>query len=259
MGAAWAGRPRGVALVGEAGIGKSRLVSELIGEAAGRGGGIVAGRAFETEQVLPFRPWIDALRSGRVTRDQELLEALTPLHRAALGHVFPEVGAASPSAGSYTAGQGTQVGLLSSPTAVAVMNPGTLIVLDAGASQLAAFDLNGNPVRQFGTRSPAAFTLNLLQPRTYLDVAVDGSGQIYVLSYQGNGSQPVQYRIDVFSPKGAPISTQSVGNNVPHFAVDYWRSIYAADFTALLDSSGQPYIDPALGVAAPSLSRFDPS
>jgi hypothetical protein len=168
---------------------------------------------------------------------------------------------------SYTAGSGTQVGLLSSPTAIAVMNPGTLIVLDAPPSQLdaapaqlAAFDLNGNPVRQFGTASPAAFTLNLVEPRTYHDVAVDGAGQIYVLSHQGNGSQPVQYRIDVFSPTGAPISVLSIANNIPHLAVDYWRSIYAANFTALLDAStGQPRIDPALGVAEPSLSRWDPS
>src|SRR5262245_41650390 len=97
MDAAWAGRSGGVALLGEAGIGKSRLVSELIGEARRRGGGVVAGRAFETEQVLPFRPWIDALKSGQITRDPQLLDALTPLHRAALGHVFPEVGAASPA------------------------------------------------------------------------------------------------------------------------------------------------------------------
>jgi hypothetical protein len=147
------------------------------------------------------------------------------------------------------------------------MNPGTLIVLDAPPSQqapapaqLAAFDLNGNPVRQFGTASPAAFTLNLVEPRTYHDVAVDGAGQIYVLSHQGDGSQPVQYRIDVFSPTGAPISVLSIANNIPHLAVDYWRSIYAANFTALLDAStGQPRIDPALGVAEPSLSRWDPS
>src|SRR5262245_36193128 len=38
MDAAWAGRSGGVALLGEAGIGKSRLVSELIGEARRRGG-----------------------------------------------------------------------------------------------------------------------------------------------------------------------------------------------------------------------------
>jgi len=176
-----------------------------------------------------------------------------------LGRVMPANTPRAPLA-SYTAGSGTQVGLLSSPTAVAVTNSGILIVLDAAASQLAAFDLNGNPVRQFGTATPAAFTLALLQPRTYLDVAVDGSGQIYVLSYQGDGSQPVQYRIDVFSPTGAPVSTNSIGNNVRHLAVDYWRSIYAANFTALLDTgTGQPRIDPALGVAEPSLSRVDPS
>ncbi len=61
-------------------------------------------------------------------------------------------------------GPAREIGLLSSPTAVAVTNPGIVIVLEAGASQLAAFDLNGNPVRYFGTASPADFTLPLPTP-----------------------------------------------------------------------------------------------
>jgi hypothetical protein len=175
-----------------------------------------------------------------------------------LGHVLP-ANTPQPPLAAYVAGPGTEIGLLSSPTAVAVTNPGIIIVLEAGASQLAAFDLNGNPVRYFGTGSPAAFTLTLPGPATYLDVAVDGSGQIYVLSYQGDGTQPADYRIDVYTPSGTPLATNSPGTNIPHLAVDYWRSIYAANYTALLDSStGQPRIDPDLGVAEPSLSRFDP-
>jgi hypothetical protein len=143
---------------------------------------------------------------------------------------------------------------------VAVTNPGTLLVLEAGASQLAAFDLNGNPVRYFGTTTPGAFTLPLPASATYLDVAVDGAGQIYLLSYQGDGSAVTDYRIDVYQPNGTPLATNSPGTNIPHLAVDYWRSIFAANYTPLLDSStGQPRIDPALGVAEPSLSRFDPS
>jgi hypothetical protein len=175
-----------------------------------------------------------------------------------LGHVLPANTPRAPLA-AYAAGPGSEIGLLSSPTAVAVTNPGTIIVLEVGASQLAAFDLNGNPVRYFGTGSPAAFTLTLPGPATYLDVAVDGSGQIYVLSYQGDGTQPADYRIDVYTPSGTPLATNSPGTNIPHLAVDYWRSIYTANYTALLDSStGQPRIDPALGVPEPSLSRFDP-
>lgn len=175
-----------------------------------------------------------------------------------LGRLLP-ANTPRPPLAAYTAGPGTQIGLLSSPTAVAVNASGILIVLEAGASQLAAFDLNGNPVRQFGSTTPKNFVLPLLQPRVYLDVAVDGSGAIYVLSYQSNGSQPDEYRIDVYSPTGAPVSVLSTGDNIPHVAVDYWRSIYAANYTPLLDTNGQVRIAPDLGVAEPSLSRFDPS
>jgi hypothetical protein len=176
-----------------------------------------------------------------------------------LAHVLPAATPQPPLA-TYSAGPGTQIGLLSSPTAVAVTNPGTVIVLEAGASQLAAFDLNGHPARSFGTTTPANFTLPLPADVTWLDLAVDGANQIYLLSHHGDGADPADYHIDVYSPTGTPIATNSPGTNIPHLAVDYWRSIYAANYTALLDSStGQPRIDPAIGVAEPSLSRFDPS
>jgi hypothetical protein len=176
-----------------------------------------------------------------------------------LGHVLPAATPLPPLA-TYTAGTGTEVGLLSSPTAMAITNPGIVIVLEAGAAQLSAFDLNLNPVRYFGTQSPLLFSSPLPGSLTYLDVAVDGAGQIYVLSYGNDGSQPTDYRIDVYTAIGDPLATNSLGTNIPHLAVDYFRSIYAANYSALLDSStGQPRIDPALGVAEPSLSRFDPS
>jgi hypothetical protein len=175
-----------------------------------------------------------------------------------VGRVLP-VFTPRPPLAAYTAGPGSQVGLLSSPTAVAVTNPGIVIVLEAGASQLAAFDLNGNPVRYFGTGSPPDFTLPLFTPAVYLDVAVDGSGQIYVLSYRGDGAHPIDYRIDVYTASGVPLGTNSTGANVPHIAVDYWRSIYAANYTALINTgTKQPQIDPVLGVVEPSLSVFDP-
>jgi hypothetical protein len=58
----------------------------------------------------------------------------------------------NPVLAAFTAGPGTQVGLLGSPIAIAVTNPGVALILEAaGASgpQLAAFDLNGNPVPYF--------------------------------------------------------------------------------------------------------------
>ena len=184
-----------------------------------------------------------------------------------------------PPLATYTAGPGQQVGLLSSPVAVAVTNPGVVLVLESAVSQISAFDLNGNPVPYFqpsltrrslvtaagkragGPRasSPGQYTLALVSNGTYLDMAVDGSGQIYVLYYTGNGSATSNYHVDVYSPTGAVIDTNSPGVNVPHLAVDFWRSIYAANFDPLADTvTGTPHIDPALGVPEPSLSRFDP-
>ncbi len=55
-----------------------------------------------------------------------------------------------PVLAAYSAGSGSQVGLLNTPIAVAVTNGGMVLVLEAGG-QLAAFDLNGNPVPYFGT------------------------------------------------------------------------------------------------------------
>ena len=42
--------------IGEAGIGKSRLVEALTAMASRAGARILTGQAYETEQVLPFRP-----------------------------------------------------------------------------------------------------------------------------------------------------------------------------------------------------------
>ena len=76
------GRPRTVAVLGEAGIGKTRLLSELAAEAARRGARVVVGRAYESEQVLPLGPWVDALRAARLETDALLLESLGSASRS---------------------------------------------------------------------------------------------------------------------------------------------------------------------------------
>jgi hypothetical protein len=161
---------------------------------------------------------------------------------------------------SYTGGPGTQVGLLSSPIAVAVTHPGTVLILEAAGPQLSAFDLNGNPVQYFGSAPNRQFTLPLSAQRTYLDVAVDGASQIYLLYHNGDGSDPQDYHLDVYQADGTPLVTKSAGVNVPQLAVDYWRSVFAPNYQPLRDlGTTTPHVDPALGVAEPSLSRFDPT
>jgi DNA-binding SARP family transcriptional activator len=88
-----AGRGHGrlVLLTGEAGIGKSRLLQELPGVAARQGLRILAGRAYEAEQILPFRPWIDALRAGRAVADLEGSSSHALARRKELARLFPEL------------------------------------------------------------------------------------------------------------------------------------------------------------------------
>ena len=94
-----------------------------------------------------------------------------------------------------------------------------MLILEAAGPQLSAFDLNGNPVRYFGSQPNRDFTLALGSQRTYLDVAVDGASQIYLLYHNGAGSDPQDYHLDVYNADGTPLATKSAGVNVPHVAV----------------------------------------
>ena len=85
-----------IALLGEAGIGKSRLAAEIATAAASRDCQVMLGRCYETEQALPFAPWVDALRSARVTDNDALVTGLAPVWRAELARLLPEVGGGRP-------------------------------------------------------------------------------------------------------------------------------------------------------------------
>ncbi|MBI2206369.1 MAG: AAA family ATPase [Candidatus Rokubacteria bacterium] len=85
------GRGRVVAIVGEAGVGKTTVVRALAAEAEHRGARVLLGRSYESEQILPFGPWVDAFRTGQVVADEALLDALEPVWRSELARVLPEV------------------------------------------------------------------------------------------------------------------------------------------------------------------------
>jgi len=84
------GHGRVAIVVGEAGIGKTTLLSSLAAAAGARGGRVVVGRSYESEQILPFAPWVDAFQtSGALV--SEVLDELDPRWRAELTRLFPEV------------------------------------------------------------------------------------------------------------------------------------------------------------------------
>jgi DNA-binding SARP family transcriptional activator len=86
------GPPHVLVLRGEAGVGKTRLIDELIARGTRLGGRVLTGRFLEAEQVLPLRAWVDAFRTGAVSTDATVLRDFSPVWRAELGRLFPELG-----------------------------------------------------------------------------------------------------------------------------------------------------------------------
>ena len=82
-----------VAILGETGIGKSRLVEELIAHAAQAKWRILLGRAYESDQILLFGPFVDAFRADELVRDAAVMEALGPVWRTELSTLLPQFAA----------------------------------------------------------------------------------------------------------------------------------------------------------------------
>ena len=78
-----------LALEGEAGIGKTRLLRELAARAEQRGHLVLAGSAVEFEREVPFSVWVDALNAYVASQDLPRHAALDDGLVAELGAVLP--------------------------------------------------------------------------------------------------------------------------------------------------------------------------
>jgi ATP/maltotriose-dependent transcriptional regulator MalT len=80
-----------LALVGEPGIGKTRLLAELAARADARGHLVLDGSASELERDLPFGVFVDALDEYVQGLPPRFLDALDDDVRSELAHVFPSL------------------------------------------------------------------------------------------------------------------------------------------------------------------------
>jgi AAA ATPase domain len=89
LAAARQGRGAALAVVGEPGLGKSRLAGE-VAAVAGRDSPVLVGRAVEDQQAISFRPLVEALLGGLRTAGGVDLAGLGPF-RPALGRLLPQL------------------------------------------------------------------------------------------------------------------------------------------------------------------------
>lgn len=85
------GQGRVLFLVGEPGIGKTRLANELAIEARLRGTQVLVGRCYEGEGAPPFWPWVQIFRSYLSTCNEETLRAEMGVRAADIAQVIPDV------------------------------------------------------------------------------------------------------------------------------------------------------------------------
>jgi DNA-binding SARP family transcriptional activator len=86
------GRTPVVMVTGEAGVGKTRLIEELVATLSPSDTRVVIGRAHETESHLPFGVWVHALRSPGVDADVRRLAQRRRARRGELARLLPELG-----------------------------------------------------------------------------------------------------------------------------------------------------------------------
>lgn len=170
-------------------------------------------------------------------------------------------------------------GLLYNPIAVACSYDGTVFVLEdlrgqatAHSARVQAFDLIGNPVHCFAENgAPSPFLRIGDASTTVLDLAAVGNEvttYLYVLSYEGDGLDPSQYRVTVCCrgtqvPPQQPLLTVN-GVASAKITVDMWHTMYALNYAMTTNAAGASHgpqsgdgTGPA-GMTVPSVSEWIP-
>jgi DNA-binding SARP family transcriptional activator len=132
---AFAGRGRLFLLVGEPGIGKSRLAEELTANARARGAHVLVGRCWEAGGAPAYWPWVQALRAYVRAAQPETLRTQLGEGAADIAQLVPELRTLLPDIGEPPASrsQGARFRLfdvLSSFLASAARARPLVIVLD---------------------------------------------------------------------------------------------------------------------------------
>ncbi|NRN27202.1 hypothetical protein [Photorhabdus heterorhabditis] len=101
---------------------------------------------------------------------------------------------------------------------------------------------------------------------TYLDVAVESKGYIYILSYRNEGRDPTDYILDIYEPNGKFLVTVPDSTLVPdptkrqhivaaHLAIDSFRTLVAMNYGKILGENQRT--QPQISQWTPTTPIFD--
>src|SRR5947207_5647514 len=85
------GRGSMLLVVGEPGIGKTRLSAEFVGEAERRGARVLSGRCWEAGGAPAYWPWTQLIRGYMRGADPEILKVQLASSAASVALIVPEV------------------------------------------------------------------------------------------------------------------------------------------------------------------------
>ncbi len=166
----------------------------------------------------------------------------------------PTSDADAPLANLYS-GFGSRQGLVHRPVGLAPLPGAGFAVLEQNSRSLKsparvqAFDFQGNPVKRFGGK--AFFKLSDPgQDVTYLDLAIESKGYIYVLRYFNQGDQPDDYQVVIYTPSGG-LLTQTPAISAGRLTVDIWRTLFTLDYQKMKKPAGAR-TEPTVSVWLPS-------
>jgi diguanylate cyclase (GGDEF)-like protein/putative nucleotidyltransferase with HDIG domain len=141
------GMPQVQIVVGEAGVGKSTLLRQLLPEARLRGATMVTGRALETESQAPYGPWADVILA---LRDQGLAP---PRPWPMLERLVPGLAASTATPAPIDAAQGHHLTqeIVAFVRGASALQPIGLVLEDMHWADAASWDVFDHLLAQLGT------------------------------------------------------------------------------------------------------------